>query len=159
VKEEKTSFCRFCHAFCGVKVTVENGRAVKVIGDVDNPLYRGFSCVKGRALPEQHYNRARLLQSMKRDRDGVHRPIPVEQAMDEIARRLIDIVAESGPRTVALYKGTYSFMYPSGADMSSAWLSALGSPMKFFVGLDRAARQADRRRLARHVERRAPAIQ
>jgi anaerobic selenocysteine-containing dehydrogenase len=134
VKEEKTSFCRFCHAFCGLKVTVEDGRAVKVIGDVDNPLYRGFSCVKGRALPEQHYNPARLLQSMKRDRDGVHRPIPVEQAMDEIAGRLIDIVAESGPRSVALYKGTYSFMYVSGADMSSAWLSALGSPMKFSSG-------------------------
>src|ERR1700738_605528 len=70
MREEKLSFCRFCHAFCGIKVTVEEGRAVKVIGDVDNPLYRGFTCVKGRALPDQHYSPARLLHSMKRDRDG-----------------------------------------------------------------------------------------
>jgi anaerobic selenocysteine-containing dehydrogenase len=131
MRQEKLSFCRFCHAFCGIKVAVEDGRTVKVKGDVDNPLYRGFTCVKGRALPDQHYHPARLLHSMKRGRDGDLRPIPVEQAMDEIASRLTDIVDESGPRAVALYKGTYSFMYQSGAEMSSAFLSALGSPMKF----------------------------
>src|ERR1700736_6531247 len=117
MKEEKSSFCRFCHAFCGIRVTVDDGRAVKVIGDVANPLYRGFTCVKGRALPQQHYNPNRLLTSMKRGRDGDYHPIAVDQAMDEIAGRLSDIVAESGPRSVALYKGTYSFMYAAGADM------------------------------------------
>ena len=76
MREETLSFCRFCHAFCGIKVTVEDGRAVKVIGDVDNPLYRGFTCVKGRALPDQHNHRARLLHSMKRGRDGDFRPLP-----------------------------------------------------------------------------------
>ena len=59
----RVSFCRFCHAFCGIKVDVEDGRVVKVIGDVENPMYHGFTCVKGRALPEQHNHPDRLLHS------------------------------------------------------------------------------------------------
>ena len=53
-RDVRTAFCRFCHAFCGIKVEVRDGRAVKVIGDVDNPMYEGYTCAKGRALPEQH---------------------------------------------------------------------------------------------------------
>lgn len=125
------SFCRFCHAGCAIKVTVEDGRPVSVIGNKDNPLYHGYTCAKGRALPEQHANPQRLLQSMKRDEEGVHRPIPVETAMDEIAEKVARIVEEHGPRSVALYTGTFSFPYPAGAPMAGAWLQALGSPMLF----------------------------
>ena len=125
------SFCRFCHAGCAIKVTVEDGRPVSVIGNKDNPLYHGYTCAKGRALPEQHANPQRLLQSMKRDEEGVHRPIAVETAMDEIAAKVARIVEEHGPRSVALYTGTFSFPYPAGAPMAGAWLQALGSPMLF----------------------------
>ncbi|MBB85512.1 MAG: molybdopterin dinucleotide-binding protein [Deltaproteobacteria bacterium] len=129
--EVRDSFCRFCHAACAIKVTVEDGRAVSVIGNKDNPLYHGYTCAKGRALPEQHANPHRLLQTMKRDEEGVHRPIPVEQAMDEIAEKVGRIVEEHGPRSVALYTGTFSFPYAAGAPMATAWLRALGSPMFF----------------------------
>jgi anaerobic selenocysteine-containing dehydrogenase len=37
------TFCRFCHSFCGITVTVEDGRPVKVVGDVENPMYQGYS--------------------------------------------------------------------------------------------------------------------
>ena len=125
------SFCRFCHASCAIKVTVENGKAVSVIGAKDNPVYHGYTCAKGRALPEQHDNPNRLLHTMKRGADGKHQPIPVEQAMDEIAARVSGIVREHGPRSVALYTGTYSLPYPTGSPMAAAWLSAIGSPMHF----------------------------
>jgi len=129
--EVHESFCRFCHAACAIKVTVEDGRPVSVIGSKDNPLYHGYTCAKGRALPEQHANPHRILHTMKRDDEGVHRPIPVEQAMDEIAEKVARIVEEHGPRSVALYTGTFSFPYPAGAPMATAWLRALGSPMFF----------------------------
>jgi anaerobic selenocysteine-containing dehydrogenase len=125
------SFCRFCHASCAIKVTVEDGRPVHVIGAKDNSVYHGYTCAKGRALPEQHSTPARLLHSMKRGADGTHNPIPVEQAMDEIAAKISAIVDEHGPRSVALYTGTYSFPYPAGSPMAGAWLSSLGSPMLF----------------------------
>jgi len=127
----RDSFCRFCHASCAIKVTVEDGRPVSVIGAKDNPVYHGYTCAKGRALPEQHSNPHRVLHSMKRDDEGNHHPIPVETAMDEIAAQLSQIIEEHGPRSVALYTGTYSFPYPAGTPMAAAWLQSMGSPMHF----------------------------
>ena len=40
--------------------------------------------------------------------------------MDEIAARLRDIIDESGPRSVALYAGTFSFHYPVGNEVARA---------------------------------------
>ena len=134
MRETKVSFCRFCHAFCGIKVDVEDGRVVKVIGDVENPMYHGFTCVKGRALPEQHNHPDRLLHTMKRQPDGAYEPVAVGDAMDEIAARLSDIIRESGPRSVALYAGTFSFHYPLGNEMGRAFMKAIGSNMRFSSG-------------------------
>ena len=53
-QSEHVTLCRFCGAFCPIRVTVEDGRATRVIGVKENELYAGYTCVKGRALPEQH---------------------------------------------------------------------------------------------------------
>jgi anaerobic selenocysteine-containing dehydrogenase len=126
-----SSICRFCHAHCGIQVVVEDGRAVKVFGDKDNPVYHGFSCAKGRSLPAQHAHPERLLAPHKRLPDGSHRPIPSAQALDEIAERVQRIVARHGPRSVALYLGTYSFPYPASSPLATSWMLALGSRMIF----------------------------
>ena len=125
------SFCRFCHAGCAIKVTVENGRAVSVIGNKNNPIYHGYTCAKGRALPEQHAHPERLLHSQKRGADGRHLPISSVQAMDEIAAKISQIVERHGPRSVAIYTGTFSFPYPAATPLAHAWLAAIGSPMLF----------------------------
>ena len=39
------SYCRFCHALCGIEVDIEDGRVVDVRGDRDNPYSQGFICV------------------------------------------------------------------------------------------------------------------
>src|SRR5580693_9465770 len=96
----RPALCRLCGSYCPILVTVEDGRAVKVTGDPDAPLYEGYTCPKGRALPEQHNGPSRLLHSMKREADGVHRPIASEQAMDEIAEKVTSIIARHGPRSV-----------------------------------------------------------
>jgi anaerobic selenocysteine-containing dehydrogenase len=118
-------------AHCPILVEVENGRAVAVRGDPGNDLYQGYTCPKGRALPEQHAHPGRLLHSLKRGEDGAHRPIASERAMDEIARRVGAIVAEHGPRAVALYVGTNSLPYPAAPAAAHSWLSGLGSRMFF----------------------------
>ena len=125
------SFCRVCHNACPVWVTVEDGRATALEGDLDNPLYRGFTCVKGRAAPMLHNRPDRLRRSLKRRADGSFTPIPVEQAMDEIAERLALIVQESGPRSVASYLGTYAVATAATQPLLRALMSALGSPMWF----------------------------
>jgi anaerobic selenocysteine-containing dehydrogenase len=97
----RSSFCRCCLNRCAIRVTVEDGRATKVTGDRDDPLYGGYTCIKGRSQPQFLYGDDRLLTSLKRLPDGRFAPIPVEQAMDEIAERLLAIRSEHGPRAIA----------------------------------------------------------
>lgn len=128
-----TAICRFCHAFCGVNVTIENGRVVNVLGDIKNPMYHGYSCIKGRQLADQHYHPERLLSPQKRT-DAGHIKIGSERALDEIAATLSQLIDAHGPRCLATYTGTYSFPYPAGAAMAGAFMDAIGSPMLFTSG-------------------------
>ena len=125
------SICRFCHAHCAILVDVEDGRAVHVRGDRENPIYHGYTCAKGRALPEQHAHPERLLHSQKRTPAGGYAAIPQAQAIAEVAERVQAIVDRHGPRSVALYTGTFSFPYPAAAPVAIAWMQAIGSPMLF----------------------------
>jgi anaerobic selenocysteine-containing dehydrogenase len=131
VTEVHPAICRLCPAFCPVLVTVENGRAVRAVGDPEAPLYDGYTCPKGRALPELHANPARLLHSLRRTGDDGFEPIASERAIAEVAERVRAIVAESGPRSVALYVGTNSLPYPASPAFATAWLRAIGSRMFF----------------------------
>ena len=125
------SICRFCHANCGILVEIENGRPIRVVGDPDNPAYAGFTCAKGRQLPEQHAHPERLLHSQKRDSGGLYADIASEQAIDEISTRIREIVSEYGPRSVALYPGTYSGPHPASIPTAIGWMLGLGSRMVF----------------------------
>ncbi|HEB89514.1 MAG TPA: molybdopterin dinucleotide-binding protein [Deltaproteobacteria bacterium] len=149
-RETRPSICRFCHANCGILVELEDGRPVRVTGDPDNPAYRGFICARGRRLPEQHAHPDRLLCSRKRIPAKTGSSIPGNDlaravndggtrfekigagvAMDEIAARIGEIVRDHGPRSVALYPGTYAGPHPASIPTSIGWLLALGSRMLF----------------------------
>jgi anaerobic selenocysteine-containing dehydrogenase len=126
--ETKKSFCRFCHAFCGTEVDVEDGRVVRVRGDRDNAVSQGYTCLKGRAEPERMVHPDRLLASRKRVEGGLQ-PIASRQALDEVAERLQQIVAEHGPESVAVYCGDGTHRSSAGGPwLASKWLDALGSP-------------------------------
>ena len=127
--------CRLCIAHCGVLATVEddNGRrkVTQVTGDPDNPLFKGYTCPKGRALPELHNHEGRLLHSMKRQADDIHAPIKTTKAAVEVAQRIREIVDKHGPRAVACYVGTPNAGQPTAAAMGNAFLRAIGSRMFF----------------------------
>ncbi|MBI3224415.1 MAG: molybdopterin-dependent oxidoreductase [Mycolicibacterium cosmeticum] len=125
------AICRICSAHCGVLATVTDGRLTKVAGDPDNPLFKGYTCAKGRALPAIHNNPQRLLVSQKRAADGTYAAIEAGQAMDEIAAKLTALIAAHGPRSVALYLGTNGLPYPASALMANAFIRAIESPMFF----------------------------
>src|SRR5262249_15449521 len=125
------SICRFCHANCGILVEVEDGRPVRVTGDRANPAYHCFTCAKGRQLPALHAHPDRLLHSQKRAASGRFEPIASARAIDEVAVRIQSLIAEHGPRSVALYVGTYSGPYPATIPFAIGWLLAAGSRMIF----------------------------
>lgn len=128
---ETTGICRFCHAACGVKVEIEAGRITKLIGDIDNPMYHGYSCVKGRNFHEFHYAPDRVLHPLRRRPDGTHEQVAASEAFREVADRLHKVIDRYGPRSVAVYGGTFSNFCPAGVMLRDAFMDAVGSPMRF----------------------------
>ena len=138
------TICRLCIAHCGVLAEVEddNGRrkVTRVTGDPDNPMFKGYTCPKGRALPELHNHAGRLLHSMKRQPDGRHTPIDSAQAAIEVADRIKAIVDQYGPRAVAFY-GQHGEFLPAGDRLADV----------LYLQHHRPARQADLGRAARQM--------
>ncbi len=126
-----TGICRFCHAACGLKVTIENGRVTDLIGDLENPMYTGFSCVKGQNYHHLHDSPTRVLHPLRRTAEGGHERIDGATAFSEVAGRLKRVLDEHGPRSVAVYGGTFSNFCPAGVMAREAFMDALGSPMRF----------------------------
>ncbi|MDO9364014.1 MAG: molybdopterin-dependent oxidoreductase [Sphingopyxis sp.] len=124
--EVRRSFCRFCHANCAMLVTIDDGRVTKVQGDPDDPVFGGYTCIKGRQLPEAHHGAQRLTVSQKRV-GGEFQDIAMESALDEIGARLSAIIAEHGPHAVAVYGGTYAFQNSAGVGSAMAFAQGLGT--------------------------------
>lgn len=100
-----------------------NWRSVQS-GDKNNPMYHGYTCIKGSQLASQHYNPERLTHSVKRLKSGAYSAIDSEVAMDEIATGLTEIINQYGPRAVALYSGSFGFPYPASGPMAAAFMHA-----------------------------------
>jgi anaerobic selenocysteine-containing dehydrogenase len=129
--EKAISICRMCTTCCPIEVTIEGGRAVKVVGDRASDTYGGYSCQKGRALPEMHYRPDRLLHSQKRQPDGSYQPIASDDAIAEIAGRLKEILDRHGPRAIATFTGTRIIEHGAFFALGIGFMAALGSPMQF----------------------------
>ena len=75
--------------------------AVRVTGNRDNPVYLGYTCVKGRSQPQFLASPDRLRHALKRGDDGGFTRIPLSQALDEVSAKLAEIIARDGARAVA----------------------------------------------------------
>ena len=129
---EVRSFCRFCMVFCGTKVTLdEHDHIVSVRGDHDDPMNQGYSCIKGIEAAAAYYAPDRLLHPLKRQPDGSFARIALEQALDEIAARMREIVADDGPEAVGVFRGAGAMLNASAMGMAPAFLGALGSHKNF----------------------------
>jgi len=121
----KKTPCRFCGTGCGLQVAVENGRAVAVRGDPESPVNRGLACVKGYHSVQALYGRDRLTQAMVR-RDGRLVPVPMQEALDLVARTLRETVDAHGKDSVAIY-GSGQWTIPAGYVASKLFKGGLGT--------------------------------
>jgi anaerobic selenocysteine-containing dehydrogenase len=126
MQETRKSYCRVCHNYCALEVDVLDGRAVAVRGDASDPIYGGYSCIKGRQLPELLRHEDRILRPLRR-RGQAFEEIPSERALDEIALHVSRIVEEHGPRAVASYCGTHAFQNSAALAVAKAWHQGIGS--------------------------------
>ena len=60
--------CRECSAGCGLIVRTEQGRALKVEGNSNNPVNLGKTCARGQATLEGLYNPNRIRGPIKHSR-------------------------------------------------------------------------------------------
>jgi anaerobic selenocysteine-containing dehydrogenase len=132
--ETKRSFCRVCHASCPIDVDIDTsdanlpgGRIVAVHGVDDDPLFEGYTCIKGRQLPEQMHHPARLLTALQRNASGGFDVVPSALAFDEIAQKLRRIIDTHGPRAVASYTGTGGYQNSVAVPTARAWHQGIGS--------------------------------
>jgi anaerobic selenocysteine-containing dehydrogenase len=103
------SACRMCHGVCQVLVHLDGDRVVKVTGDPESPVSRGYICPKGSATPELLYHKDRVLHPLRRaGKRGENRweQISWDDALDEMAQRLQSIREESGSEYVGMTQGT-----------------------------------------------------
>src|SRR5262245_39838516 len=98
--EIRRSVCALdCPDACSMLVTVEDGRATQLRGNPDHPVTRGFLCGKVARYLEREYSPERLLHPMRRvglKGDGHFQRITWDEALDEIAFRLSNVVHEHG---------------------------------------------------------------
>lgn len=125
------TLCRMCHLSCSLVVDMVDGKPVQVRGDKDNPIFQGFSCIRGRQLGQYGTLPSRLKHSLARNAAGELQPVSVDQAVEEIATKLKNIIDEHGPRSVAIYNGTWGMMNNATTVFAMAFIEAIGSPMLF----------------------------
>jgi anaerobic selenocysteine-containing dehydrogenase len=124
------SYCRVCTSQCGVLVDVVGDRVVKVRGDRDHPVTRGYTCPKGRALGEMHHHPARIERPQMRA-DGGLEPAAWDACLDDLAGKLREVIDAHGPAAVGVFFGSGLGMDAAGYRMSEALLAAIGTPAKF----------------------------
>src|SRR5271169_3427118 len=105
-----------CPDACGVLITVEDGRATKIVGDPEHPVTRGFLCAKVAKYLDRVYSPDRVMYPMRRiapkgpatarvetaalghsgraDLRSEFQRISWDEALDEIASRFRRITAE-----------------------------------------------------------------
>ncbi len=131
--EKVPGYCALCTAHCATVATVENGRVTRLDPDHEHPN-GGAICVKGKAAPELVYNRERLNRPLRRTNpkgaaDPGWRRVGWDEALDDIAARLLDIRERHGAEAIAMARGTASGTSTDDVNgWSSRLLNLMGSP-------------------------------
>lgn len=122
MQRDELSYCRICAAACGIVVTVDDDRVVRVRGDEDHPVSRGYTCSKGRGLAAWHHSSQRL------DHPRVHgRAATWDELLTDLAAQLNAIIDANGPDAVALYLATGLAYDAAGQIAAGQWLPSIGS--------------------------------
>jgi len=118
-----------CPDTCAIRVTVQDGRAIKVQGDPDHPPTHGALCTKVSRYPERTYHPDRVLHPLKRSGPkGSGRFVPVswDEALAEIAARLKGIAARN-PQAVLPYSYAGTMGLVQGEAMALRFFHKLGA--------------------------------
>ena len=132
--DHHVTYCRICEPLCGLIATVEDGRLQSLRPDPDHALSRGRACPKGIAFTDVQNDPDRVLYPLRRTADGGFERVGWDEALDDIARRLSEILATHGGGAVGQYFGNpTAFGYATGL-WSGLFMARLGAHHQYSSG-------------------------
>jgi len=108
IRWSKTHCARMDHGGCALMVGVEENRIVKIKGDPQGYLNKGYTCYKGRVSADRLTHPDRLRYPLKRAGkrgEGKWQRVSWEEALDETAKNLLQIKEKYGARAVGFGVG------------------------------------------------------
>ena len=120
-----------CPDTCAIRVTVQDGVAIKVSGDPDHPPTHGALCTKVSRYPERTYHAERVLHPMKRvgpKGAGQFARVGWDEALSDIAARLTAIAARN-PEAVLPYSYAGTMGLVQGESMDRRFFHKLGASL------------------------------
>ncbi|MFN8354017.1 MAG: molybdopterin-dependent oxidoreductase [Spirosomataceae bacterium] len=97
--------CPLCSRNCGLEVEIEQGKFLKIRGDEQHPISKGYICQKAARLDYYQNHADRLQHPLKRQADGSFVQISWETALSEIALKLNEIKQKHGGKAFAFVGG------------------------------------------------------
>jgi anaerobic selenocysteine-containing dehydrogenase len=94
---------RDCPDACGLVATVEEGKLVRLDGDPDHPVTRGFLCSRTSRFPWTQNRPDRIVAPLLR-KEGQLVEVSWEEAIGFAAEALVRIRRESGPAAILHYR-------------------------------------------------------
>ena len=95
-----------CPDTCGIQTEVDDGRAIKIFGDPDHPITKGWLCAKVQPYLDHVYNLDRLTYPLRRigaKGGGQWQRITWDEAIAEICGRWRGIIDAYGPEAILPY--------------------------------------------------------
>ena len=120
-----------CPDTCALRVTVEDGRVVKVQGDPEHPPTHGGLCTKVSRYAERTHHPDRVLHPLKRvgpKGRGEFVRVSWDAALDDIAARLGAIAARA-PEAIVPYSYCGTMGMLQGESMAGRFFHALGASL------------------------------
>lgn len=102
---------------CGLEISVDGSKIIKIEGDKNDPFSRGHICPKAVALKDIYEDNNRLKFPVKRTANGWQQ-ISWEEAFTEVISKIKDIQAKYGNNAVGMYQGNPS-IHNLGTSMNS----------------------------------------
>ena len=120
-----------CPDTCAMRVTIEDGRAIRVQGDPDHPPTHGALCTKVSRYTERSYHPERVLHPMKRvgaKGSGEFVRVSWDEALGDIAARLKAIAARD-PQAILPYSYAGTMGLLQGESMDRRFFHKLGASL------------------------------
>ncbi|MEN8246971.1 MAG: molybdopterin-dependent oxidoreductase [Thermodesulfobacteriota bacterium] len=124
------TLCRMCSNRCSIVVHIEDGNMVDVRPLAGNPVNHGKMCPRGRASLDVFYHKDRICKPLKRQTDGTFIEIGLEQALDEIAKKMLDVKGRWGARSMGVWKGE-AIGFLQQEEYARRFAHAFGTPNYF----------------------------